>query len=166
MASWIGVACQLGALIVLGACALSDIRERRIANQAVAWGLALALAAAATGGLAVLGGHLLAASVALAVGLAAWAFGTVGGGDAKLAAAAAALVGWHALLAALLLFALVSGAWALFVAVRAALRRDPNRTWQRMLGIHLLLPSQVTLPLAVPMAASALVVLTLSHLAH
>ncbi len=110
-------------LAVLGWVAWKDLRERRIANRAV-----LAVLALLPVELLLLGGPQpwwsgpAAGALVLAVGLLAWRSGIVGGGDVKLAAALAALVGLSDLPEFLLVTALAGGllAAAMLLAVRLA----------------------------------------------
>lgn len=108
------------ALALLGA--FLDIRQRRLPN----W-LCAALALANGAGLAVAAGPgllpsaLLHAAIALAVGMALFSIGAIGGGDAKFYAAAAlavpaspvtgplALLGWTSVAGLLLLLAMAIG---------------------------------------------------------
>lgn len=100
--------------MLLGAACVADVAARRIPNAVVAL-LALGglWARWGAGGLAGAGGGLLAGGLVLAVLLLAWRLGVVGGGDVKLAAAAAVWVGP----AGLLRFALFTGAAGLPVAL-------------------------------------------------
>jgi prepilin peptidase CpaA len=69
--------------------------------------------------LAVFGMHALAGLCALILGFALFAFGYIGGGDAKLFAATALWLGWHDLLLYALIASLIGGALALlFIGVR------------------------------------------------
>lgn len=108
---------------ILGHVAWTDLVERRIANRAV-----LAVLALLPLELLLLGGPQpwwsgpAAGALVLAVGLLAWRSGIVGGGDVKLAAALAALVGLSGLPEFLLVTALAGGllAAAMLLGVRLA----------------------------------------------
>lgn len=108
-------AVPMALLAVLARIAWTDVRARRIENRAVLAVLALGLLrpvldAAAGPWHAGPGAALLV----LAPGLLVWRAGLIGGGDVKLAAALALLVGLDALPRLLLLTALSGGALALF----------------------------------------------------
>ncbi|GLK79559.1 MULTISPECIES: A24 family peptidase [Methylopila] len=107
----------LPALVVVAA--VSDLLTMTIPNRLV---LALVAAFAATApfaglGLQDLGLHLAAAAAVLAVGIALFIPGWIGGGDAKLAAALALWLGFAPLLEWLVLFALFGGALTLGVMI-------------------------------------------------
>lgn len=163
MALWLSRICQIAAMALVVVCAVTDVRSRRIANRTVGAAFVVALLGGAAAGWPPFGTDLVGATVVLALGLIGWMTGVLGGGDAKLAAVAGALVGGRGLLGFFLVFSLISGLWAAVVAVRAAVRRDPDRHWQRVFGVPILLPARVTLPLAVPMAAGTLVMLLTTH---
>ncbi len=102
---------------LLAAAAVDDLAHRRIDDR-----LCLALAAlyppaalAAGADMAAIAWHLAAGAAVLAAGLAACARGLMGGGDAKLLAAAACWTGFAALPAFLLLAALAGGLCALIL---------------------------------------------------
>lgn len=108
-------AIPLYVLIALGATATwTDITARRIPNWLSLITLAAALGYAGySKGLWPVGSHALHAVIALAVGMALYAAGAIGGGDAKFYAAAAA---WFPLGDAWRLFVLVSG-WGVVVLI-------------------------------------------------
>lgn len=110
---------QLFALAVaVVAAAWTDLRWRRIPNRiTVAALLAGAGLAAAVGPGALLSGSL-AAGLTFAVGLALFAAGVLGGGDVKLATAAAMFLGLERLPEAVMLAALAGGVLAVTEAVR------------------------------------------------
>jgi len=107
-------------LAFLAVAAVSDVAVRRIPN-------AIVLLVAATGVVRIVqlaGAVSGVASLAIGVGvlaalLAPWRLGLVGGGDAKLAAAAACAVGSSGLLPFALATALAGGALAVFIWVLA-----------------------------------------------
>jgi prepilin peptidase CpaA len=103
---------------LLGGAAWTDVRSRRIPNVLVVAGLFVGLVLRGLAG----GGALLDAGggavVALGIGVAAYATGALGAGDAKLLCAAGAYLGLARLPEALVLIALAGGALALLEAVR------------------------------------------------
>ena len=115
------------ALVILGA--VSDLTSYRIPNWislALAGGFALAAIAGLSAGVALsaLGLGVAVGVGALVVGMAMFARGWIGGGDAKLFAAAALWLGWPALPAYLVFTALAGGALAvLLVGLRSAIVR-------------------------------------------
>lgn len=100
----------LPALVVVAA--VSDLMTMTIPNRLVlALTAAFALAAPLAGlGLHEIGMHLAAAALVLAIGMALFVPGWIGGGDAKLAAGLALWLGFEPLLDWFLLFALFGGA--------------------------------------------------------
>jgi prepilin peptidase CpaA len=88
----------LGRAVLIAACAAAcflDVTKRIIPNWLCLLTLATGLGFAAwAGGLGALGLHGLHASVALLIGMALFATGIVGGGDAKFYAAVAAWFAW------------------------------------------------------------------------
>lgn len=128
----------LALLAVLARIAWTDLRRRQIENRAVAAVLALWPLQLALLGLPQPwhGGPLAAAGV-LAAGLLAWRAGLVGGGDVKLAAALALLVGTAELVGLLLLTTLAGGLLA------AALLLGARAGWLLTLGAGRLLPAGI-----------------------
>lgn len=116
------------ALTVLLVAALQDVRQRLIANRLSLLLLALGLARHFLVGIAagsLTWAILLPAAAALAVfaiGYALWRAGGVGGGDVKLLAAAAFLVGPESIGVLIMATALVGGLIALGYLASAALR--------------------------------------------
>ncbi|MGQ7829478.1 A24 family peptidase [Altererythrobacter sp. Z27] len=111
-------------LLVIGA--ITDIRERRLANwlslALLLFGLAHGFA---LGGLSALGWHGAHAAIALLVGMALFAVGVIGGGDAKFYAGAAAYFPISAGLDLLLWVALSGGAAVIaWFGLRRVLRRE------------------------------------------
>ena len=114
---------------------------------------------------AMLGGfawHVAAALVSLAAGMALFAVGYVGGGDAKLYAAASLWLGWDMLLEYTLLASLLGGALTLALL---ALRRMPlpamlhGQPW-----VLRLVDRQAGVPYGIALAAAALMLLPKSDL--
>ncbi|WP_020179738.1 prepilin peptidase [Methylopila sp. M107] len=98
------------ALVVVAA--VSDLMTMTIPNRLVlALVLAFGLAAPLAGlGLYEIGMHVGAGLLVLAIGIALFAPGWIGGGDAKLAAALALWLGFEPLLAWIVLFGILGGA--------------------------------------------------------
>lgn len=97
--------------------AITDFMTMTIANR-VSVGLAVAgLAALAVSApsLAVFGAHLGAAGLVFAIGFACFAFGWMGGGDVKFAAAVALWLGWGHLLDYAMTFSVYGGLLTLLV---------------------------------------------------
>ncbi|MDB5640915.1 MAG: peptidase prepilin type [Hyphomicrobiales bacterium] len=95
----------------------SDLLTMRLPNWltlAVA-GAFVALAATVHMPLEAIGANLACALVVLAGGFALFAFGWIGGGDAKLAAGIAAWIGWTGLLDFLVISAILGGALTLLI---------------------------------------------------
>jgi prepilin peptidase CpaA len=143
----------LGTLLAVAAAA--DVGQRRVPNLVVAPLAAAGLGAQwASGGLAAGASGLLAGVVVLALLALPWARGIVGGGDVKLAAAAATWLG----IASVLPFLLYAGAAGVPVALAA---RASHRLalWRvaREGGVAVAVPRE-TVPLAVAVALGALVV--------
>ena len=145
--------------------AVNDVRGYTIPNWIAAALVALWPVAAYASGLGWIGAgaHLLVGLVALAAGMALWAPGFVGGGDAKLFAAAALWFGWPDVLGFLVVACIVGGALALtLVALRTAapaLRLSPERVAGTPLA------QGAPAPYAVALAAGALIVIPAGPLA-
>jgi len=111
--------------VMLAAAAALDVATYRIPNA-----LSLALAATfapvalsgAVGGAGAVGVHLMVGVIALVLGVALFAARWIGGGDAKLIAAAALWLGWPGCAVFLLAMSLAGG---LLAAVLLTLRRSP-----------------------------------------
>jgi prepilin peptidase CpaA len=99
--------------------ALKDLTSYTIPNaiSLALGGVFFALAAAAGMPLTSVGLHLLVGFAALAAGMAMFALGWIGGGDAKLMAACCLWLGWPATEAFLLDTALAGGAFAVALLV-------------------------------------------------
>jgi prepilin peptidase CpaA len=127
--------------------------------------VALALASGHSNLSVTLGGigwHVAAALVALVAGMALFAAGYVGGGDAKLYAAASLWLGWDMLLEYTLLASLMGGALTLALL---AVRRMPlpamlhGQPW-----LLRLVDRQAGVPYGIALAAAALLMLPESNL--
>ena len=156
------VVAVLPALLV--AAAVSDLMSYTIPNVIPAAILLLfipfILLLAVSGhdiGWAEVGLHLLAASLGLVVGMAMFAAGWIGGGDAKLFAAALLWLGWDALVEYTVMASILGGALTL---VLLALRQVPQpsfllkQPWFARLSDH-----KAGVPYGVALALAALLVL-------
>lgn len=109
---------------VMAFAAASDLLTMTISNRvSIALALGFFLAAFLIGmSYAEMGEHMLAALIVLAIAFVCFAFGWIGGGDAKLAAATALWFGFSHLMDYLLLAAMIGGVLTL---VLLALRQWP-----------------------------------------
>ena len=125
----------------------------------------LFIAVAAMGGdftWAALGLHVAAGAVALVAGMAMFAFGWVGGGDAKLFAVSALWLGWHMLLEYTLIASILGGGLTLGIL---ALRKVPLPVQLHGQGWLLKLADKNSgVPYGIALAAAALAVLPHSEL--
>lgn len=120
--SFVAVACLAAAW---------DIRYRRIPNAVTVTGLVLALVLRAVPGGETLAGGLLGAAIGLTLGIAFFALGAIGAGDAKLIAAFGAFLGPMPFLQALALGVVLGGVFALAdAAVRGLLPLLVQRSLQ------------------------------------
>ncbi len=152
--------------VVLIACpslfaigAMSDLVSYRIPNWiSLAIAGAFVVAAVAAGmPAATIGWHLLVGIAALVAGFALFAFGIIGGGDAKLLAAGALWAGPDYIAKYCLAFALAGGAFALAVLV---LRRVPlPAITARIAFLNKLLEPKAGLPYGVALGIGALIFL-------
>ena len=117
-------------VLLMGAAAISDLRAFRIPNALVLAIAVLFVLAAPAAGMPwqVTVWHLLAGALLFALGYALFSFGVIGGGDAKLAAAAALWVGWAALPHFLLYTALAGGCLAIAMLVWELIRMHVELT--------------------------------------
>jgi prepilin peptidase CpaA len=155
---------------ILAVIAYGDVRTRRIPNV-------LSLAIAILGLLRIIlvhdpvaAGHTFAAATAIFVAafLLFW-YGAIGGGDAKLVAATALLVGYHDLSGFLFLMSACGGALALAVLAHDTLRPRLWLTlrWARMPSATetagcIAEPARPTVPYGVAIAAAGVVTLILN----
>ena len=145
------------ALFVAGA--VTDLLSFKIPNWipaalAASFALAAALAAMPLGAI---GWHALVFAVALFAGMAMFAGNLIGGGDAKLLAAAALWMGPHFILFYCMVFALIGGAFAIALL---ALRRVPMPAMTaRLPFLGELLRPKAGLPYGVALGIGALIVL-------
>jgi len=128
----------LALLAVIGPACWFDIRERRIPNVVTLAGLAAGLMLRLSTGVGPMLDGLVAAGLALLVGLMPFVLGILGGGDVKLLAAVAAFMGTNRLFGALLVIAAVGGVLGLMEAVR-------RRALIRTLGSTLTIGKQLAL---------------------
>lgn len=124
----------LSLLLLYGA--ISDIRHRRLPNWLALALLGFTLAFAfTTGGWSALGWHAAHAAVALLVGMALFAIGAIGGGDAKVYAGAAAYFPLNVGLQMLLWVTLTGGvlviAWLLVRRITSGERRDSESIYAK-----------------------------------
>jgi prepilin peptidase CpaA len=112
-------------LALIGPACWFDVRQRRIPNVVTVAGAVAALVLRLSTGVGPMLDGLVAASLALLVGLLPFVLGILGGGDVKLLAAIGAFMGTDRLFGALLVIAAVGGVLALVEAVR---RRSLIRT--------------------------------------
>jgi len=113
---------------------------------------------------AAIGGHVLAGAAGLTVGFALFAFGFIGGGDAKLFAAAALWLGIPQLLEYAIITSLIGGVLALLLVSLRSLPMPAalaGRDW--VARLH---DSKAGIPYGVALATAALVVLPHSEAFH
>ena len=108
----------LAMLAMVGAAAVTDLRERRIPNRVTVFGAGagIALSAAEVGGFP--SSALLGMGVALAATFPLFALGALGAGDAKLAAAVGTFLGVQGLFALLIYTGVAGGLMGIASAVR------------------------------------------------
>lgn len=106
---------------------------------------------------AAIGGHALAGLLGLAIGFALFAFGFIGGGDAKLFAATALWLGFGNLLEYVLITSVIGGALALVLLSARSMPIPATLASQKWaLRLH---DSKGGIPYGVALAAAALIVL-------
>ncbi len=149
------VCCPL--LLALGA--MADLVSYKIPNWIPLALLALFIAAAILSGmtLAHFGQHFIVLAVALAAGMTLWSFRLIGGGDAKLLAAASIWMGPSHIFDYCLIFAAVGGVFTLALLI-ARSRPMPAFTARVPFLTHLLNPKS-GLPYGVALGLGALIVL-------
>ena len=143
---------------LLVACFI-DLREFRIPNAVPLAMMALFLIkAAAVAGVVVWPDHIAAFSFALTLGFLAFAFGLIGGGDAKLMTAVALWLGMGALPVFLAITAVGGGVLALvLIGLRYLAARRPLATATAgSSGGPRLLEKNAPVPYALPIAMAAL----------
>jgi prepilin peptidase CpaA len=144
---------------LLAYACFSDLFTMRISNRVCLFVLGLFPIAAVVAGMgsADIGMHLLTGAAVLAVSFTLFAFGWVGGGDAKLVAAAAAWFGFDLVLDFLALSCLLGGALTLGILV---LRQHPMPAGLRRQDWLMHLHAQTTgIPYGIALGAAALIIL-------
>ena len=156
------------ALIVFPAimawAAASDLLTMRISNRLVLTLLAgFALMVPLTGmPLDILGGHALAGAVVLAGAFAFFAFGWIGGGDAKLAAVIALWLGWPHLLAFVAYSGLLGGVLTILILLFRFFRLSP--LLETIVWVERLHARGNGVPYGIALAAAAMLIYTESFI--
>ena len=144
--------------MLMAYAASSDLLTMRIANSLVAF-VALSyfvLALVAHLPLSEIGTSLAASAIVLAISFAFFAFGWIGGGDAKLVSATTLWVGFGMLLPYLIYAALLGGALTLLIL---ALRRYPLAPWlARIKWVDRLHDGKSGVPYGITLAIAGLLV--------
>ena len=149
---------------IMAWAAASDLLTMRISNRLVLTLLAGFAVMVPLSGmpLEVLGNHALAGGVVLAVAFAFFAFGWIGGGDAKLAAVTSLWLGWSLLLPFVVYSALLGGMLTLAILF---LRRWPLPLALTSVGWVDKLHSPGTgVPYGIALAAAAMLIYTESFI--
>ncbi|KQW79390.1 peptidase [Devosia sp. Root413D1] len=144
--------------LLMAFAASSDLLTMRISNKLVLLlvGSFLAIALLAGFSLELLGMHVAAAALVLAVSFSFFALGWIGGGDAKLIAATTLWFGFESMLAYLLFASLLGGALTLSLL---AVRRWPlPLQLKQVLWIDRLHDSKTGVPYGIALAAAGLLV--------
>lgn len=152
--------------LLMAFAASSDLLTMRISNRLVALLIGSFFLLAVLTGMSLpdMATHLGAAGIVLIVAFACFAFGWVGGGDAKLAAATALWLGFGLTLPYLVYAALLGGALTLAIL---ALRRFPlpaqvmNWTWLARLHDH-----KSGVPYGIALAAAGLITYSETSIFH
>jgi prepilin peptidase CpaA len=144
--------------LLMAFAASSDLLTMRISNKLVLLlvGSFLAIALLAGFSLELLGMHVAAAALVLAVSFSFFALGWIGGGDAKLIAATTLWFGFEGMLTYLLFASLLGGALTLSLL---AVRRWPlPLQLKQVLWIDRLHDSKTGVPYGIALAAAGLLV--------
>ncbi|KQV04894.1 prepilin peptidase [Devosia sp. Root105] len=144
--------------LLMAFAASSDLLTMRISNKLVLLlvGSFLAIALLAGFSFELLGMHVAAAALVLAVSFSFFALGWIGGGDAKLIAATTLWFGFESMLAYLLFASLLGGALTLSLL---AVRRWPlPLQLKQVLWIDRLHDSKTGVPYGIALAAAGLLV--------
>lgn len=144
--------------LLMAFAASSDLLTMRISNKLVLLVVASFFAIALLAGfsLELLGMHVAAAALVLAVSFSFFALGWIGGGDAKLIAATALWFGFEDMLLYLLFASLLGGALTLLLL---AVRRWPlPLQLKQVLWIDRLHDSKTGVPYGIALAAAGLLV--------
>ena len=156
----------IGMLVII---AYGDVRTRRIPNVLAAAIAMLGLVRIILAGDSIAAGYTLVAGTAIfATAFLLFWCGALGGGDAKLIAAMALLVGYQDVLGFLFLMSLCGGALALAILAREKLgpltscfsRPTSIRVATRILG-SVAEPARSTVPYGVAIAAAGIIILVL-----
>jgi prepilin peptidase CpaA len=150
--------------VLLAYACFSDLFTMRISNRVCLFVLALFPAAALMAGMApaLIGMHLLTGLAVLAVSFTLFGLGWVGGGDAKLVAAAAVWFGWDQVTDYLVLSCLLGGGLTLlilFVRMQPLPLRLVGQGWAERLH-----EPKTGVPYGIALGAAALVMLPHSAL--
>lgn len=142
--------------LLMAFAASSDLLTMRISNRLVLVTVAgfFVLALAAGLPLEVIGMHVACAFVVLVVGFAFFAFGWIGGGDAKLAAATTLWLGFGMMLPYVVMASLLGG--ALTMAILAARRWPLPQRWQKIAWLDRLHDKKSGVPYGIALAAAGL----------
>lgn len=142
--------------ILLTACVF-DLRQFRIPNALpLALIAVFVIKAAAIAGVAVWPGHLAAFAITLGLGILAFSFGCIGGGDAKLIAALALWFGLPDLPSFLAMTGMAGGILALTLVVLRRLPRPSTAHPSMSSTAPKLLDRGAPIPYALPIAFAAL----------
>lgn len=158
MPSFITFPAMLVFPLLMAFAASSDLLTMRISNKLVLMVVASFFAIALLAGfsLELLGTHVAAAALVLAVSFSFFALGWIGGGDAKLIAATALWFGFEDMLMYLLFASLLGGALTLLLL---AVRRWPlPLQLKQVLWIDRLHDSKTGVPYGIALAAAGLLV--------
>lgn len=144
--------------LLMAFAASSDLFTMRISNRLVLLLVAAFGVAAVASGMPLpqLGMHLAGALLVLCVAFAFFAFGWIGGGDAKLAAATALWIGFDGLLVYLVYAALLGGALTLLILFARRLALPAALGGVRWIGrLH---DSKSGIPYGIALAAAGIIV--------
>ena len=158
MPSFITFPAMLVFPLLMAFAASSDLLTMRISNKLVLMVVASFFAIALLAGfsLELLGTHVAAAALVLAVSFSFFALGWIGGGDAKLIAATALWFGFEDMMMYLLFASLLGGALTLLLL---AVRRWPlPLQLKQVLWIDRLHDSKTGVPYGIALAAAGLLV--------
>jgi prepilin peptidase CpaA len=142
--------------LLMAFAASSDLLTMRISNRLVLVTVVgfFVLALAAGLPFEVIGMNVACAVAVLAVGFAFFAFGWIGGGDAKLAAATTLWLGFGMMLPYVVMASLLGG--ALTMAILAARRWPLPQRWQKIAWLDRLHDKKSGVPYGIALAAAGL----------
>jgi prepilin peptidase CpaA len=154
---------MVAAIGVLGVIAHSDVRARRIPNVLVAVIAMLGLLRLIITGDPIAATHTFGVSMLVfTVGFILFCGGILGGGDAKLMAAMALLIGYRDLVGFLFLMSLCGGVLALTIWARDKLSLQGGRLTRRAVGF-VSAAQRTTVPYGVAIAAAGVVTLVVGN---